>query len=132
MAIKMRELFQMMLDKEASDLFLRTNASPRARIDGKVQVIKEDPLTKDEMMAITNHLLDNEDRKRTFFEAKDVEFIHHELEVGRFRVNIFTQRGTPAVVDRHVHSTVEDFEKLNLPVEFLKKFCEESKGLFLV
>lgn len=132
MAIQIRELFKIMLDKEASDLFLRTNASPRARIDGRVQVIKEDPLTKDEMLAITNYLLDSEDRKGTFFEAKDVEFIHYEPEVGRFRVNVFTQRGSPAVVARHVHSSVDDFEKLNLPVEFLKKFCEESKGLFLV
>ncbi len=132
MAIKIKELFQMMLEKEASDLFLRTNASPRARIDGRVQVIKAEPLSKDEMTAITNHLLDTDDRKSTFLEVKDVEFIYHEPEVGRFRVNIFTQRGSPAVVARHVHSSVDDFEKLNLPAEFLKKFCEESNGLFLV
>ena len=130
--MKIKELFQSMIELEASDLFLRSNTLPRARIHGKVQVISDHLITKDEMMAMTNLLLETEERQRTYAETKDIEFIYNEPEVGRFRVNIFTQRGTPAIVARHIHTHIKSFDDLNLPTEFFKKFCDESKGLFLV
>lgn len=129
--MRIRELFELMVDKEASDMFLRTNAVPRMRIDGKVTMVSDTIISKDEMLAITNYLLETDERKRSYAETKDIEFIHCD-EAGRFRINIFTQRGTPAIVIRHVHSHVKGFEELSLPVEFLKQFCEESKGFFLV
>lgn len=128
----LKELFQIMLRKEASDLYLRTKASPRARIHGKIEVIRPEPVSKAEMQAVTGLLLSNENRKRMFIEKRDIDFIHEEPYIGRFRINIFMQRGTPAVVARHVHTHVKGFEELNLPVELCRKFCEESKGLFLV
>jgi twitching motility protein PilT len=128
----LRELFQMMLQKEASDLYLRTQAIPRARINGKIEMIASKPLTKDEMRAITNLLLANETRRKWFVEKCDIDFIHEEPYIGRFRINIFMQRGTPAVVARHVLTHVKTFEELNLPADLLKAFCEESKGLLLV
>ena len=58
-----KQVFQLMLEKEASDLYLRTRAFPRARINGKVETIGKEPLTKDEMKAITNLLLEYEQRQ---------------------------------------------------------------------
>jgi twitching motility protein PilT len=130
--MKLNEIFQLMVEHRASDLFLRTNATPRLRIDGKVTSVGDHIITKDEMRAITNLLLGDEDKKSQFKEKKDIEFIYHEPETGRFRINIFTQRGTPAIVARHVHTTFKTFEELNLPVEFFKTFCDQNKGLFLV
>jgi len=129
---KLNDLFKIMVSKEASDLYLRTNATPRARINGQVQVIHDELLPKAEIMAFTNLLLGNEQRKKIFTEKQDIDFIYHDEEVGRFRINIFTQRGTPAIVARHIHTSVRSFEELNLPVEVLKKFGESDKGLFLV
>jgi pilus retraction protein PilT len=126
-----KEIFKLMLEKEASDLYLRTKAFPRARINGKVETIGKEAITKAEMSAITNLLLGSEQRRKKFLENLDIDFIYQEEGVGRFRINIFTQRGTPAIVARHVHTTVKSFEDLNLPVDVLKMFCEESKGLFL-
>ena len=126
-----KELFKLMLNKEASDLYLRTKAVPRARINGRVETIGKEPLSKADMSAITNLLLGSEQRRKKFLENLDIDFIYEEEGVGRFRINIFTQRGTPAIVARHVHTTVKNFEELNLPTEVLKMFCEESKGLFL-
>ena len=60
------------------------------------------------------------------------DFVYEDPDVGRFRINIFIQRGTPVVVARHVHSEVKNFAELNLPEEVCKLFCEEAKGLFLV
>lgn len=130
--MNLREIFELMIQKEASDLYLRTKAFPRARINGKIEVISSKEMTKDAMIAASNLLLSTEPRKKKFRENFDIDFIHEETGIGRFRVNIFLQRGTPVVVARHVHTDMRGFEELNLPGEFCKKFCEESKGLFLV
>jgi len=129
---KLNDLFKIMVEKEASDLYLRTNATPRARINGTVEVIDETPLPKAELISITNFLLNNENNKRIYKEKFDIDFIHEEEGVGRFRVNIFTQRGTSAIVARHIHTKVKSFEELNLPVKVLETFGDTDKGLFLV
>ena len=120
-----KDLFRLMIQREASDLYLRTKAFPRARINGKVEIIGQKPITSAEMNGITNLLLESEQRRKKFIENLDIDFIHEEEGVGRFRINIFTQRGSPVIVARHVHTTVKSFEELNLPVDVLKKFCEE-------
>ena len=132
MATDIKKLFQIMVERGASDLYLRTNAYPRARIHGRVETIGEEIIKKDIMFGFTAYLLANETRTRNFKTIQDVDFIHEEEGLGRFRVNIFIQRGTPAVVARHVHTRVRTFEELSLPVELLRLFCEEKKGLFLV
>ncbi|MCD4779914.1 MAG: PilT/PilU family type 4a pilus ATPase [Candidatus Omnitrophica bacterium] len=126
------DLFKLMVEKQASDLFLRTMAYPRARIYGSVEIIHDKKLGREEMAGITNFLLENEQRRKEFYETWDVDFIHDEPEIGRFRINIFMQRGTPAIVARYVHSQVKSFDSLNLPVDLCEKVATESKGLFLV
>ena len=124
-------IFKIMLEKKASDLYLRTLAAPRARINGQVTVIDEHIISRDEMQILTNAILGKEELKRRFLKNCDVDFVHEEPNVGRFRVNVFMQRGTPAIVARHVHTNVKTFEDLNLPADICKLFCQESKGLFL-
>jgi len=125
-------LFKTLVEKQGSDLYLRTMALPRARINGKIETIGATPTSKDEMLSITHHLLGTEERARMFKERLDLDFIHEEEGLGRFRVNVFIQRGTPAVVARYVHSNVKTFAELSLPVELCELFCQDSKGLFLV
>ena len=67
-----------------------------------------------------------------FDENRGVDFIYIEPDIGRFRVNMFVQRGTPALVARHVKSEVPSFEELHLPGELLRKFCDESNGMVLL
>ncbi|MDO8581213.1 MAG: PilT/PilU family type 4a pilus ATPase [Candidatus Omnitrophota bacterium] len=129
--MNLRELFQVMVDKGASDLYLRIRSYPRVRIDGQLQLVGDNEIGRDEMLAATNLLLSNEQRRKQFKENFDIDFIHEEPGVGRFRVNVFMQRGTPVVVARYVHSHIKDFEDLYLPAKVCKLFCEESKGLFL-
>ena len=100
----LRQLFQDMVLKGASDICLRINASPRIRVDGKIDALRENAVTKEEMQAFTNLLLANEFRRKTFLERNDIDFVHQEEGVGRFRINIFMQRGTPVIVGRHVQT----------------------------
>lgn len=127
-----KKFFQTMVERGASDMYLRINACPRARINGKVEPIDDHMINKEEMLGATAYLLANESRTKVLKANQDIDFIHDEPGIGRFRVNVFIQRGTPAVVARYVHENVRTFEDLNLPVELLKLFCEEKKGLFLV
>lgn len=130
--MNIKDYFKIMIEKGASDLFLRTKAMPRARILGKVETIGDEPISKKEMVGFANLLLGDEQRIKKYLENLDIDFIHEEVGVGRFRINIFTQRSTPVIVARHVQTQVKSFEELNLPVDLCKMFCEESKGMFLV
>lgn len=130
--VDVKELFRILVERNGSDLYLRTNAYPRARINGRIEVVFDQVVERSEMTAIANLLLVSEQRRKQFNEAMDLDFIHEEPGLGRFRINIFIQRGTPSIVARHVHMKIKSFEELYLPVDILKLFCEESKGLVLV
>ena len=130
--MKINELLKLMVEKDASDLFLRTNAIPRARINGKVQIIGEHAISQNEIKAVTSFLLATEERRMLFSKNLDIDFIYADPEIGRFRVNIFSQRGTPSIVLRHVSTRIKTFEELNLPTKVCERFCEETRGLVLL
>lgn len=121
-----------MIDRGASDVYFRIKAVPHARINGKIEPIADTSATKADVNKYADILLATDQRRAQFKENLDIDFIHEEPGVGRFRVNIFIQRGTPAIVCRHVSYLVKDFADLNLPVELCKLFSEQSNGLFLV
>ncbi len=128
----LRQVFQNMVEKEASDLFLSVNTAPRARIHGRIELIEEHVITLKEMRIIADLLLEDEDKRARFQENMGVDFIHVEPDVGRFRVNMFVQRGSPALVARHVRTEIRSFDQLSLPEEVLSKFCTECSGLVLL
>lgn len=130
--MEIRKIFKTMAESEASDLYLRLAASPHMRVAGKVIKMDFDVLSSDDMTLVSNYLLENDSRKREFIEKQDVDFIHVDPDVGRFRINMFQQRGTTAIVARYVHAKVKTFKELHLPEGLCKMFCEESSGLFLV
>ena len=129
---KVQNYFKMMVEKQASDMFLRIGSPPRARINGVVEVLDPYALSKDDIWAISNFLLGSEERKQFYATNYDIDFIYAEPEIGRFRISMFKQRGTPSIVARHVHTKVRNFEQLNLPVELCKQFCEQNRGLVLM
>jgi Tfp pilus assembly pilus retraction ATPase PilT len=90
--MNLRELFKIMVAKEASDMFLSTETVPRARINGAVQIISSDHITKEMMIKITEHLLGNDENKKKYAANFDIDFIYEEADVGRFRINISRER----------------------------------------
>ena len=125
-------LFKKMVVKRASDLFLTGGTVPHARIDGVVREIDTEVVSQKEMVKIVDALLETDDQKARFQEKQGLDFIHVEPNIGRFRVNVFVQRGTPALVARHVKTSTETFEALNLPERVLTDFCNEANGIVLV
>ncbi len=130
--MKMEKLFKAMVEKRASDLFLRANTAVRIRVDGRLQVLDDQVMSKKEILMIADMLLANDAQREIFSKEQDIDFIHQESGVGRFRINIFTQRGSPAIVARYVTNVIQSFGDLHLPAELLTQFCSEPRGLMLV
>ncbi len=127
-----KALFKKMVERKASDLFLRANASPHVRVDGALHILEPVVLSKEDMYEIRDFLLPDTEQREFYARRKDIDFIFHDSGIGRFRVNIFTQRGTPSLVARHVSDMVCTFEELHLPLELMRKFSGEARGLILV
>lgn len=132
MDLNLGSIFKAMVDRGSSDLFLRAGATPRVRVNGKMEVLFDARLTRSDMQAITSTLLAHEQGRRDFSEKLGMDFIHEEPDLGRFRINLFMQRASPALVARYVHEQVKSFESLHLPADLLEALCAETKGLFLV
>jgi len=130
--MKIKDYLKTMVEKQASDLFLRTGGLPHLRIDGKMCGIDNTILSLEQMRSILNEVLTTENQKKKLQEDLDVDFVLSLPEVGRFRFNVFVQRGSPSIVVRYVKDSIQTFEELNLPAPILKNFASESRGLVLV
>ncbi|MFC1510238.1 type IV pilus twitching motility protein PilT [Candidatus Omnitrophota bacterium] len=131
MEINLSKIFKSMVERGASDLFLRGGATPRVRVNGKIEVLDDNRLTRANLVAITASLIEHKENREEFAKNLGMDFIHEEPGLGRFRINIFMQRTSPALVARYVHEQVKSFEELNLPGDLLEMLCAETKGLFL-
>lgn len=119
-----------MIDKQASDLYLTVGFPPALRLKNKMAAIRPEPLTEQEMNELVNMVLTN--RQRREFEQKNE--MNSSLDMGkrgRFRINVLRQRANPAMVIRLIVSEIPSFEELRLP-EFLKEICMEKRGLVLL
>ena len=114
----------------ASDIHLRIKAPPIFRINGKLVKTDLPPLENSDIMAFIKKILPIDKRKQLPY-AKDVDFAYSLPGVCRFRVNIFRQRGTYAIVMRVIPVNVPDISELNLP-EVVRKIALYQRGLVLV
>lgn len=122
--------FQVMNERQASDLYLTVGFPPSLRIEGTLEPIRPEPLTVDEVNEIIASILTN--RQRREFETQ-ME-LNTSLDVGRFgrfRVNCLRQRQFPALVLRRIVSKIPSFSELTLP-PVLERLSVEKRGLILV
>lgn len=125
------EVFKIMIQKQASDLFIRLGAYPSARINGVVEKIYDELVDQQAMDAVLEQVLVVDKKRKALEENGDVDLVYALDGIGRFRINVFQQRGTPSFVARHVHTQTKTFEDLNLPKEILEHICQEKQGMFL-
>jgi len=128
--IKLDVLLREMVDSVASDLFLKAGSPPALRIDGQVTETDYPPLTMDDTRAIAYDLM-NEEQRQYFEKMHEMDLAVGIKNVGRFRINVYFQRGTIAVVFRHVRKPDFTFEELNLP-QVIRRLSEYQRGLILV
>jgi twitching motility protein PilT len=129
--MNLNEVLEKAAELNASDVHLTVNISPVFRIQGELVVRKDWPsLTSYDLELIAKDLLPG--RQRDVFEEKgEVDFAYSLPGRGRFRVNVFRQRGSVAIALRLLNYSIPSLEELGLPLaadEFIKK----DRGLVLV
>ncbi|HOD96400.1 MAG TPA: PilT/PilU family type 4a pilus ATPase [Candidatus Hydrogenedentes bacterium] len=124
------KLLQRCVQRDASDVHLKVGSPPWLRIDGEMAPVDTEAYSA-EMMDIILDIMLNEDQKQYFVKRGEVDVSYTEKGVGRFRVNIFRQRGYISIVMRRIKTTIQTFEQLHLPPAMVT-FAEMQRGLVLL
>lgn len=130
--MKIENLFCMARTKAASDLHIRVGLPPILRIHGILEKIDVPHLEASDTEKLVQELLYNDELKKKFQEEKEVDFAFQQGETGRYRVNVFKQKGTCAAALRRIEPDILSMENLGLPPEVLQKLCHNAQGLVLV
>src|SRR5438552_1138510 len=115
---------------EGSDLHVKVGAPPMIRMPSGLVRLDRDPLTPVETAAIAGRIIP-EDRKAKFEQMGEADFAYSLPEVGRFRANVFRQRGSISMVLRKLRFGGPSFDEMNLP-PVVQSLAEENRGLILV
>jgi twitching motility protein PilT len=128
--MNLKQMMQEMLKRQASDLHLRVGIKPTIRADGALIPIDEQILYHDDMDKILSQIL-NDEQKERFMKKREMDLALSISKVGRFRINLYKQRGTMGIAIRQVNTRVPNFEELNLPAT-IKDIAESKRGLVIV
>jgi twitching motility protein PilU len=119
-----------MASRQASDLYLKTEAPPMLRIAGQLSPLGETLLTSEAVERLAAQMMQPR-HKREFEERQQVNLAYYTPALGRYRVNIYTQRSAPAIVIRRIKSEIPTFEELGLP-KVIVGLASAPRGLVLV
>jgi twitching motility protein PilT len=119
-----------MVQRNGSDLHLKVGRPPTIRVAGELLQLNQALLKPDELKALAEQIMTPRQVKE-FAEHKEADFAIGVPGVGRFRTNVFQQRGTLAFVFRAIPYEVKTVRELNLPT-VLEKICLKPRGLVLV
>jgi twitching motility protein PilU len=125
-----RPLFKLMVERRASDLFFTTNAPIKIKIEGQIFPVNKQVLAPSAVRSLCFGLMSPE-QLEVFQRELEVDFAISEPGLGRFRVNIFYQRGFPAMVLRYISADMPRLETLNLP-EVTGELAMLKRGLILL
>ncbi|MDR3682430.1 MAG: type IV pilus twitching motility protein PilT [Geothrix sp.] len=126
------ELLTVVCEQGASDLHLKVGNHPIARIRGKLTPMTQfKRLVQEDTIAMAYAILASDKQKGKFRENLDIDIAYSVPSLGRFRCNIFNQRGTVGLVLRVIPRKIYTIDDLMLP-KVLKTICQEQRGLVLV
>jgi twitching motility protein PilU len=125
-----KPLFRLMVEKKASDLFFSCNAPVKIKIEGKIFPVNKQILSPETVRQAALGLMTQE-QIDYFNEELEIDFAISETGLGRFRVNVFYQRGYPAMVLRYITADMPKLDDLGLP-EVFKDLVMLKRGLILM
>src|SRR5437870_4135034 len=124
------DLLRQTVEAKASDLHLTVGVPPMIRIWGKLQPTSQPPLTPEDTFQLAYSML-NTFQKQKFEKNWELDLSYAVTGLGRFRVNVYRQRGSVGVASRVIPETIPAIEELNIPM-VLKDLCKLPRGLILV
>jgi twitching motility protein PilU len=127
--VNIEELLELMIEKDASDIYLSAGIPPTFRVEGKTEPISGDVLKPEDTKEIAFSLM-SEKQKALFLEEKEMNLALAPT-IGRFRVNIFYQMSCIGLVIRQLKIPIQSFKDLGLP-SILGDISMTTRGLVLV
>jgi twitching motility protein PilU len=125
-----KPLFKLMVEKRASDLFFTSNAPIKIKIEGQILPVNKQVLTPETVRQTAYAIMSTEQREH-FMKEWELDFAVSEPGLGRFRVNVFMQRGYPAMVMRYITADMPRLDVLALP-EVVSELTMLKRGLILM
>lgn len=124
-------LLKLMSDNGSSDLHIKVGSPPAIRLNGKLVVLNQvESLSAEQTKMLALGMMDDR-QKQSFENHREADFAYSLSGVGRFRVNVFHQRGSVGITLRRVSTERAGIESLGLP-PVIRKLADEPRGLILV
>lgn len=127
----LKKYLDVMVEKDASDMYLKSGSPVFYRIDGKLKSLDNEIISSADTESAMRELL-SETEQHAFNKGLEMDTALAVKGLGRFRVNIFRQMGTIALVFRLIKSDIPSFEELNLPAELMRQLSNEERGMILI
>jgi twitching motility protein PilU len=124
------KLLSVMSEHDASDLYLTVDSPPMYRIQGVIRPAGNRCLTAEDTELLAKSIM-NDKSQREFEEHQEHNLALYYSALGRFRVNVFRQRGAVGLVIRQIRSDIQSLDQLELPI-ILKDVAMTKRGLVLV
>ncbi len=129
-ALNINPVLKFMVEKGGSDLFFSTGARINIGIEGESMPVNNQIMLPGMVRDVAYSLM-SEHQIRQFEHTLEANFALGIHDIGRFRVNVFRQRGEVSMVIRHIKNIIPSFESLGLPV-VLKELVAKKRGLILI
>ncbi len=128
--MRLEDLLTEMIERKASDIFMKPGQRPCLRIDNVIVPLDYPELSTEDTKRLA-YMLMNEAQAKYFENTPEMDLAYGIKGIGRFRVNIYRQRGSIAMVMRAILTPDLSFEELNLP-PVIRSMSEKRRGLILV
>src|SRR2546427_3942831 len=129
-AFNFKQAITQMVQRNASDLLLKVGRPATIRVNGELVALNTAPLKPEELKSLAEQIMTPRQVKE-FAEHKEADFAIGVPGVGRFRTNVYQQRGTVAFAFRSIPYEVKQIKELNLP-PVLEEIALKPRGLVLV
>ena len=124
------KLFQLMAEKQASDIFISAGTPIHIKIQGNTMPVNQQTMLPDMIEKIAYELM-SPDQVKTFEATMEMNLSFGVAQIGNFRINIFRQRGSISIVIRYILGNIPQLTSLDLP-PVLGDLIMEKRGLILI
>jgi len=128
--VSVDELIKLVFEKNASDLHISVGLPPTIRIDGRLTRLDYPPFSQENVEKIVFDMLSNEQR-RILEQNWELDCSYGVEGIGRFRINVYRERGHYAIALRTISTDIPGFSQLGLP-DTIRELSEKPRGLILV
>ncbi len=129
--MQLNDILKVAIKAGSSDIHIKAGLPPIFRIDGSLVPYKEAPRLSPDMVNQMAFGIMNQGQQKKFKEANEIDLAYGVPGLGRFRVNVFQQRGTIGIVFRVIPFGISTVEQLNLP-KVIERIASEQRGLILL